>query len=434
MISITCCGVRQYVLPQHSSPAGYSSNRPHTYVNRLGCGVQSAALRTEFENGDALKFDQFELERWMTHWELGVTWDICESGISPLSLSDLCALLDDRVAEALRHELDVTPLGYSEARGTETLRGVLAASYRGVNADEVLVTTGAIEANFLAMNTILEAGDHVIAVSPAYQQLHSVPRAIGAELTLWPVVAASGGYRYNLDHLESLLRPDTKMIVINSPHNPTGAILSEPELARVLELASERGAWILSDEAYRWLEIPGGDILAAPARNQYERAISVGTMSKPFGLPGLRIGWMATTEDVARQAWGMRDYLTLSPAKTSDIIARVAIAYRERIFIRNRNIMAANLRTARSWFAENDDLVSWVEPRAALLAMMSYSLPIDSVTLANRLAAEAKVMLAPGSAFGMEGHLRLGIGQQPEIFAEGLAQTSKFLRSLLAES
>jgi aspartate/methionine/tyrosine aminotransferase len=377
-----------------------------------------------------MKIERFALERWMTRWELEVDYDICESGILPLSLTDLYGLLDPDVATDLAAEIAAMSLGYSEARGTIALRSALASTYAGVTPEDVLVTTGAIEANFLVFNALLQAGDHVVAVSPAYQQLHSVPRAIGAEVDLWEVVPGEHGFAYDLDALEALLQPDTRMIVINTPHNPTGALLASDELDRVLDLARERDAWVLSDEAYRWLELPGGPPLPEPARNRYERAVSVGTLSKPFGMPGLRVGWFAATSEVAQQAWALRDYLTLSPAKISDAVARVAIEHRERVFARNREIMAANLACARGWFAAHADVASWVEPRAALLAMMQYHLPIDSVTLADRLAAEAKVMLAPGSAFGMEGHLRIGIGQRPDVFAAGLERTGAFLRGL----
>ena len=377
-----------------------------------------------------MKIERFALERWMTRWELEVDYDICESGILPLSLADLYGLLDPSVATDLAAEVAAMPLGYSEARGTIALRSALASTYEAVTPDDILVTTGAIEANFLVFNTLLQAGDHVVAVSPAYQQLHSVPRANGAEVDLWEVVPGEHGFGYDLDALERLLRPDTRMIVINTPHNPTGALLDSEELDRVLELARERNAWVLSDEAYRWLELPGGPPLPEPARNRYERAISVGTLSKPFGMPGLRVGWFAATSEVTQEAWALRDYLTLSPAKISDAVARVAIEHRELVFARNREIMTANLACAREWFAKNADITSWVEPRAALLAMMKYHLPIDSVTLADRLAAEAKVMLAPGSAFGLEGHLRIGIGQRPDVFAAGLERTEEFLRSL----
>ncbi len=377
-----------------------------------------------------MKIERFELERWMSHWELLVTHDICESGILPLSIADLSALLGPDDGPALEERIRTMPQSYSEARGTMELRSLLADTYRGVTPDDVLVTTGAIEANFLALNSILEPGDHVVVVSPAYQQLQSVPRAIGAEVDLWDLAQPGGGFAYDLDRLEALLRPDTKAIIINTPHNPTGAILTSDQLDRVIELARERDAWILSDEAYRWLEFPGGEKLVEPTRNRYEKTISVGTVSKPFGMPGLRIGWFAANSDVAQAAWALRDYISLSPMKISDAITCALIEHRDRIMPRNQAIMTENLATAKAWFAANADLVGWQEPRGALLAMMTYTAELDSVTLANRLAEEAGVMLAPGTAFGLEGHLRIGIGQRPEVFREGLDLTEQFLRGL----
>ncbi len=377
-----------------------------------------------------MKIERFELERWMTRWELEVDYDICESGILPISLGELYALIGPATATELGDMIATMPQSYSEARGTLALRSALAATYTDVTPKDVLVTTGAIEANFLIFNALLNPGDHVVAVSPAYQQLHSVPRAIGAEVELWDVAVDGGGFAYDLDRLEALLRPDTRMIVINTPHNPTGAILDSEQLDRVLELARERDAWVLSDEAYRWLEHPGGERLVEPARNRYEKAVSVGTMSKPFGMPGLRIGWFAANADLANRAWGLRDYISLSPAKISDAVARVAIEHREAILPRNGKIMQENLAFARSWFAGHADLASWSEPRAALLAMMKYSAPVDSTILADRLAKEARVMLAPGSAFGLEGYLRIGIGQRQDLFAEGLHRTGDFLQGL----
>jgi len=374
-----------------------------------------------------MNIERFELERWMTRWELDVEYDICESGILPMSLAELCSLIGPGPASGLQDLVMTMPQSYSEARGTYALRSVLAATYRDVTPDDILVTTGAIEANFLVFNALLSPGDHVISVAPAYQQLHSVPRAIGAELDLWDISSVDGGFAYDLERLEVLIRPDTRMIVINTPHNPTGAILSSEQLDRVLEIARERDAWVLSDEAYRWLEHPNGEKLVEPARNRYGKAISVGTMSKPFGMPGLRIGWFAANGELANRAWSLRDYISLSPSKISDAVACVAIEHRDRIMPRNAGIMEENLAFARRWFAEHADLASWSEPKAALLAMMRYTAPVDSTVLADRLAGEAKVMLAPGGAFGLERHLRIGIGQRQDLFAEGLRRTGAFL-------
>ncbi|MGI8404276.1 MAG: aminotransferase class I/II-fold pyridoxal phosphate-dependent enzyme [Thermomicrobiales bacterium] len=380
-----------------------------------------------------MRIERFDLERWMTTWELDVDYDIAESGILPLSLDDLYELIGTDAAADLEARIRSTPLGYSEARGTEALRTILADTYERATAEDILVTTGAIEANFLLFNALLEAGDHVVAVSPAYQQLHSVPRAIGCDLDLWSV-QTDDGFAYDLNRLEALVRDDTKLIVINTPHNPTGAMLDESQLKDVVSIADRVGAWILSDEAYRWLEHDGGEELPPPMHNLTDRAVSVGTLSKPFGLPGLRIGWFAANETIARKAWGLRDYTSLSPAKLSDIIAQTVIAERDRILPRNGAIIAENMAFARQWFAEHADLATWTEPRAGLLAMMKYNLPMESSTLADGLARDVRVMLAPGSSFGLEGYLRVGVGQRPDLFAEGLRRTAAYLLTIREKS
>lgn len=376
-----------------------------------------------------MKLARFELERWMTRWELDVDFDIAESGIYPLSLEELYGLIGTDAAGKLAQEILETRLGYSEARGTLALRETIAATYARATADDVLVTTGAIEANFLIFNALLDEGDHVVAVSPAYQQLLSVPKAITSNVSEWSVVQGVG-FRYDLDELESLMTPNTKMIVLNTPHNPTGAMLDQVDLQRVVDIAQRNDAWLLSDEAYRWLEHPGGERLPSPAHDLGDKVISVGTMSKPFGLPGLRIGWLVANAEVVAACWGLRDYVSLSPSGISDAIARTAIEHRASILPRNSDIIVANMKAATIWFAENADIVSWQPPRAGLLAMMRYNFDIPSTELADRLAEEVRVMLAPGSAFGLEHHLRIGVGQRPDHFAEGLRRTAEYLRAI----
>jgi aspartate/methionine/tyrosine aminotransferase len=379
----------------------------------------------------AIALEPFALERWMTTKETRVGHDIAESGILPLSVDQLLAFEPPDERERILTRLLEMPLGYAEARGSEALRAALAATYRDVSPDAILVTTGAIEANFLLFATLLRPGDHVVAVFPAYQQLYSVPAALGCEVSHWEVrAAADGGFWFDLDEVERLVNARTRLIVVNTPHNPTGALLSAEDIKRLYGVAERTGAVLLCDEAYRWLDIPGGEPLAPPARDLGPGAISVGTFSKPFGLPGLRVGWLAATPEIAAACWATRDYVSLSPAKLSDALALLALKHREQIVERNHRIVATNLEIANRWFAEHDPLVSWTPPRAGLLALMRYALDVPSLDLANRLAEEQGVMLAPGSAFGYEGHLRLGIGQDPEIFAEGLRRTAMFLRTL----
>ncbi|HUZ01897.1 MAG TPA: aminotransferase class I/II-fold pyridoxal phosphate-dependent enzyme [Thermomicrobiaceae bacterium] len=377
-----------------------------------------------------MKIEPFALERWMTRWETVVQYDLAESGIQPLRVRELLAMADD--PSVLDRALD-TRLGYSEARGTAELRGLLAALYRETSPDEILVTTGAIEANFLLFNALLDPGDHVVAVHPAYQQLFSVPRAIGCDVSLWRLTPEND-FRYDVDELERLVTDRTRMIVINTPHNPTGSTLSADELRRVYGIAERAGAWVLADEAYRWLELPGREPLAGPLRDLGARGISVGTLSKPFGLPGLRIGWMAAPEQVVNACWGLRDYVSLSPGKLNDLLATIAIRQRERILERTRAISRGNLAYLEQWIHQSEGLFDWVPPRGGLLGLLHYQLDLPSLEVADRLAAEASVMLAPGSAFGYEGRLRIGVGQDPAHFEEGLGVTAHFFERLAGEA
>ncbi|MGC9332612.1 MAG: aminotransferase class I/II-fold pyridoxal phosphate-dependent enzyme [Anaerolineae bacterium] len=366
-----------------------------------------------------MKIEPFALERWMTTYELHVQYDIAESGIFPFSLRELLAIESpDASGQSLDRLLDLR-LGYSEAPGTLELRSLLAETYQDATPENVLVTTGAIEANFLLFNVLLGPGDHVVAPHPAYQQLYSVPRALGCEVDLWHIRPETG-FRYDVADLERLIRPNTRLIVINSPHNPTGAMLSAADAERVYALAASVGASVLSDEAYRWLAIPGEDELMPPMYNLGPLGISVGTLSKPFGLPGLRIGWMAGPADLIARCWSMRDYVSLSPGKLNDALAVLAIRNRAKILDRNAAIISANLAAANQWVTENSDLLSWKPPRGGLLALLHYNMDIPSLELANKLAEEYSVMLAPGSAFGYEHHLRIGIGQHPSVFQSGL--------------
>jgi aspartate/methionine/tyrosine aminotransferase len=376
-----------------------------------------------------MKMEPFLLERWMTRHETHVKYDIAESGILPLSTQDLLNFEPADVRAATLESLLQLPLGYSEARGTETLRQMLADTYVGVSTEQILVTTGAIEANYLLFNELLEPGDHVIAPYPAYQQLYSVPKAIGCEVSLWPV-GPETNYEYDLDRLEELITPRTKLIVVNTPHNPTGAMLSPEAAARVYAMADAVGAWVLGDEAYRWLAVPGGAPFAKPMVEQGPRGISVSTLSKPYGLPGLRIGWMVAPPEIVQRCWGLRDYITLSPGKLNDVLAQLGLKHHDRIIARNTDIIQANLAVATQWIDARRDYLSWTPPRGGLLALLRYDLPIASLALADRLAIEHSVMLAPGSAFGYEHHLRLGIGQRPDIFAAGLVEAGRCLDGL----
>jgi len=372
-----------------------------------------------------MRIESFELERWMNQHELEVKFDIGESGMAPLSVKEVLALDDDHANASWTR----SPIGYNDAKGSVSLREEIAKTYTAATADNILITTGAIEANFLLFNVLLERGDHVISPYPAYQQLYSVPRAIGCKVSFWQC-RAENSFRFDLEELKKLIKPRTKMIVINFPHNPTGATITSSKLSELHAMAEAVGAVVLSDEAYRWLEIPGSTYKMQPAFDLSSSAVSVGTMSKPFGLPGLRIGWIAAAPDVIERCRLMRHYVSLCPGKADDFLALVAMRNREKIFRRNAEMISENLAALKLWTECRANIISWNPPQAGLLGMLRYSLGIPSVELADQLATQYRVLLAPGSVFGLEGCLRLGFGQVPSIFKSGIAATDQCFADL----
>jgi aspartate/methionine/tyrosine aminotransferase len=376
-----------------------------------------------------MRIEPFELERWMTTWETEVSYDLAESGIQPMSVNQLAALTgeQERVARLLDE-----PLLYSEACGTIELRSIIAGLYENTGPENVLVTTGAIEANFLLFNTLLVQGDEVIVVDPCYQQLASVPRALGCVVKPWKLTPENG-FRYDLDELRSLMSPRTRMIVINSPHNPSGAILTDEEMDQVYAMAESVGAWVLSDEAYRWLTLPDQPKCAGPARDRGDSGLSVGTLSKPFGLPGLRIGWIVAPENVVKDCWWFRDYVSLSPGYLQDRLAQIVLEHRETLMQRTREIAIGNLALVEQWIQEREGLINWVRPQGGLLGLLHYQMDVPSAELADSLARDASVMLAPGSAFGHEYHLRIGFGAEPARFREGMDIAARYIEQVASE-
>lgn len=376
-----------------------------------------------------MRIEPFALERWMTTYETQVGYDLAESGIQPMSVRELAELTGE---QARVDDILSRPLGYSEACGTIELRQLIADLYENTSPENVLVTTGAIEANYLLFNTLLIQGDEVVVVDPCYQQLASVPKALGCEVKLWRLTRENG-FAYDLDELQSLVSPRTRMIVINSPHNPTGSILTQEEMDQVFAIAASVGAWVLSDEAYRWLTLPGQPEPAGPARDQGDTGLSVGTLSKPFGLPGLRIGWLVAPEDVVRECWAFRDYISLSPGYINDRLAQIVLSHIDPLLGRTRSISGANLEFVQQWIREREGLIDWVPPRGGLLGLLHYRMDVPSSELANRLAEEASVMLAPGESFGQERHLRIGFGADPEKFREGMGVAAEFMERVAGE-
>jgi aspartate/methionine/tyrosine aminotransferase len=348
----------------------------------------------------------FELERFFARWEFSVRHLLCASDVEAYRLPELTSLMD---AET-RSLWESLSLGYTEAAGHPLLREAIAALYDGVAPDQVLVHSGAQEAIFAFCNVALRRGDHVIVVWPSYQSLHEVARAAGADVELLPL-RFEDAWALDLTVLSSMLRPSTRAIIVNFPHNPTGALPDLETWNELVEIADEAGALLFSDEVYRGLE-HGRDSLPA-AVDTCAGGVSLGVMSKSFALPGLRIGWIACRdrELLARLA-AFKDYLTICSSAPSEVLAITALRARDRVLERSRGIVRPNLALLDDFFARNSDRVQWIRPGGGTTAFPRLLAGLGIQQFSKDLLKREGVLLMPGSLFGHSGnHFRLGFGR-----------------------
>jgi hypothetical protein len=372
-----------------------------------------------------LKLEPFEMERMQSTWENRVAHNLSESGVHPMSVEDVLTTPEERAA-LLRE-----PLVYIQSNGTEELRSAVARLHPGATADNVTVTNGTAEANFIAAWRLVEPGDEVVLILPNYMQLWGIVRAFGA--TVVPArLREETGWRLDGDELHRAVGPRTRLIAVCNPNNPTGAILSEAERKEIVAAAGRHGAWILADEVYRGAERDGKE--TATLWGSYDRMLVTGGLSKAYGLPGLRIGWVLGPPATAGELWGRKDYITISPGALSDRLARAALRpeVRARILGRTRGILAANYPILEEWMARREGRFRLVPPRAGAIAYLRYAWGVNSTELVTRLREEQGVLIVPGDHFGMDGFLRVGFGNEPQDLRSGLQRIDTVLDRLPA--
>lgn len=368
------------------------------------------------------RIEEFALERWFARFEFTVRHQLSASDVEPMRMSEVLALADSD-ARARWEELT---LAYTESAGLPALREEIAKGYAGVPPEGVLVLSGAEEGILLAMLATVSSGQHAVVVVPAYQSLHAIPRALGASVTMVPL-QHDLGWTLDPEDVERAITRHTRLIVLNFPHNPTGAHIPREVLDRVVALAADAGAVLLSDEVYRGLEYDTGHLLPCAA-DLAEHAVSLGVMSKAFALPGLRIGWLASRNPawLARVA-ALRDYTTICSSAPAEILALIALRAREQLLARSRAIVSANVATATTVLQSVSDAVDWVPPRAGSVAFPRL-LRGDADALARRLSEHSSVLLVPGAVFGEPSHFRLGLGRRD--FPVALERFTGALRAL----
>jgi aspartate/methionine/tyrosine aminotransferase len=371
-----------------------------------------------------MKLETFAMERMQSTFENEVAFNLSESGVHPLRLGEL---VDDGAA---REALFAEPLRYTQSNGTIRLREAIAAMYPGATADHVQVTNGGSEANYITTWNLVEAGDEVVLMTPNYMQTWGLARAFGATVHQWPLVGGATHWGADCDALERLASPRTKLIIICNPNNPTGARIDGAELDRIAAIAGRHGSWILSDEIYRGAERDGRETPSMWGR--YERAIVTSGLSKAYGLPGLRIGWIAGPPSTVAALWSYHDYTTISPGALSDALARRALepSRRAQLLARTRRILNANYPIVAEWLDAHGGLFSYVPPDAGAIVYVKYHHRINSTELVTRLRERKSVLIVPGDHFGMDGYLRVGFGDEPAYMREGLNRLHGFLAEI----
>jgi aspartate/methionine/tyrosine aminotransferase len=314
------------------------------------------------------------------------------------------------------------------------LREAIAALYPGADVNHIEVTNGGSEANFIATLRLVEPGDEVVMLVPNYMQTWGLSRAFGGVIREWRLVEdrAAGKWRADLAALRDLVNARTKVIIICNPNNPTGARLSASDLDGIVAVARTHGAWILADEIYRGAELDGVD--TASMWGRYDRVIITSGLSKAYGLPGLRIGWVVAPPAVIESLWSYHDYTTIAPGALSDRLARVALepARRTRLIERTRAILRANLPVLEDWLRADFPGFSWIRPEAGAIVYVRYDHAVNSTELVTRLREEKSVLIVPGDHFGMDGYLRLGFGEPQGYTRQGLSRLRDLLQSLPA--
>jgi aspartate/methionine/tyrosine aminotransferase len=354
-----------------------------------------------------MRLADFALERFFARWEFAAEMLLCASDIEGWALADLLELADE---DGRRRWADLR-LGYTESSGDPALRAEIATLYERISADEVIVFSGAEEAIFALHNVLLAPGDHALIVRPAYQSLAEVARAAGADVSDLELREAAG-WRLDVSEVGAALRTNTRLIMINEPHNPTGSLSDRATFDRLVELAAESGARLIVDEVYRFLEFDPADRLPAGA-DALETGVSIGVMSKSFGLAGLRIGWIATRdrELLARLA-AFKDYTTICNSAPSEVLALIALRAGPPVLTRNRAIVEANLPLLDRFFDRWPGVFEWVRPRGGSVAFprLIADRPIES--FARELVEETGVLILPGTLFGDTGNrFRMGYGR-----------------------
>ena len=373
------------------------------------------------------KFYPFAMERMMSKFEQEVDYNLSESGAHPISLREL--LSDD--PQALERLL-ATELNYPYVNGIPELRENIAALYTGARAENVLVTVGAAEANYITTRTLLSTGDEIVVMLPNYMQIWGIAKNHGYRLKAFHL-REDRGWSPDLDELERAVTPDTRLIAVCNPNNPTGYILSEAEMDAIVAVAERAGAWILADEVYSGAERLT-DVQTPSFCGRYDKVVATNSTSKAYGLPGLRLGWVVGPPDTVEDIWRRHEYTTISATVLSNKLAAIALSpdVRPRLLQRTRDYIRRGYPVLQRWMDQHENTFSLTPPQAAAIAFVRYHLEINSTQFTERLRQEKSVLIVPGDHFGMDHLLRVSFGLPHDDLVAGLDRIHELIVELQA--
>lgn len=374
-----------------------------------------------------MKISPFKLERFFAEYEFSAEYLLSASDCDGLKQSDLLSWAD-RKTKMLWENLS---LGYTESTGSPLLRAEISKLYTGVHPEQILIVAPQ-EGIFVALNAILKKGDHVIVTFPGYQSLYEIAQAIGCEITFWKPEEEKKGWYFNPEFLSKNIKRNTKLIIVNFPHNPTGFLPSKEDFSKIIKVARKHNLYFFSDEMYRFLEYDSKDRLAS-AIELYDKAITLFGMSKTFGLAGLRIGWLITKDmKLYEQFISFKDYTTICPSAPSEVLALIALKNRQKIINLHLKRIKRNLKFIEQFLINFKDFFSWVKPKAGTIGFVKLKIEDGALEFCQTLMRETGIMILPSTVYDYgNSHFRLGFGR--EDMPEALNKLESYLRTKYPE-
>jgi aspartate/methionine/tyrosine aminotransferase len=370
------------------------------------------------------RFLPFDIERMMSKWENVIEYNLSESGVHPLAVREL---VDD---PAVIDELLDTPLHYPQSNGIPELRERIAALYHGATPDNVLVTVGCIEANFITLQTMVAPGEEIVVMLPNYMQIWGVAQNLGMMVKTFSL-REELGWAPDMDELDEVVTDKTRLIAICNPDNPTGHILTEAEMEAIVAAAERADAWLLADEVYSGAERLT-DTETPTFWGRYDKVLAMNSLSKAYGLPGLRIGWVVAPNDTVDEIWARHEYVNISAPMLSNKLAAIALSppVRPRLLQRTRDYIRKGYPILDAWLESHEGTFDVVPPEAAAIAYVRYNLDVNSTELVERLLREKSVFIVPGDHFGMDRYLRISFGLPEDYLTAGLDRIHELIVEL----